>query len=407
MYYFSTIINMANYIFYDGELLERAGGPSTYLYNLREGIKKYNSQEIEFITRVKEQKYKKASFYKLLKQRGIETFPKMYEKIMIKHQMDESEIFKSLSQINNMELIHFHSTSNYVKAKKYIKRDVITLLTSHSPEITSKQVAKSLSDKYDKGKYQFQKMEDFYFHTYDEVAFKEADVLVFPSPESMEPYYETCNEFGEWVKNKNIKYIMTGTKPLQYRKNREDFRKENNIPEEAFVISFIGRHNEVKGYDNFIKIAEKVMKREKNIYIVTAGIGNIQSPKDDKWIDIGWTNDPGSIINASDLFILSNRRTYFDLVLLEVLSIGKTSLVSNTGGNKTIERLSNGVIKYDTIEDASKKILELYNNKDKLKDFERENRKIYNQYFTVDEFTKNYIKMIEEIRKENNFETRK
>ena len=43
-----------------------------------------------------------------------------------------------------------------------------------------------------------------------------------------------------------------------------------------------------------------------------------------------WTNDPHSLINASDMFILPNKETYFDLIMLEVLSMGKIVLATNT-----------------------------------------------------------------------------
>lgn len=390
---------MANYIFYDGELLERAGGPSTYLYNLKKGIEKSNSNEIKFISRKSTNEYKKSNLYKKLKQKGIEKFPKLYEKIAIKHQMNESEIFESLAKIDDIELIHFHSTSNYVKAKKYLNEGTVTLLMSHSPEITSKQVSKSLSDKY-KGKYEFQKMEKFYFETFDKQAFKTADILIFPSKEAMEPYYETCQEFDKIIQGKEIKYIMTGTAPLQYELKSEEFRNKYNIPKDAFVISFVGRHNEVKGYDKFLSIAQKVLEKNNNIYVVTAGVGPIGSPKLKRWIDVGWTKDPGSVINASDLFILPNKRTYFDLILLEVLSLGKACLASNTGGNKTIAGLTNGVITYNEIDEAVEIIESLKNNKKKLKELDMENLEIYKKYFTVGKFVERYISLIDEIRKE-------
>ena len=390
---------MSNYIFYDGELLERSGGPSTYLFNLREGVMSINKENFKFISRNAGQEYKKTKFYKDMKTKVLKYFPKTYEKIMINHYLNEGDIYKDIANFDDIELIHFHSTSNYIKAKKYLKEGVITLLMSHSPEITSKQVSKSLSDKYE-GKYDFKKIENFYLEKFDKPAFEGADVLVFPSKEAMDPYYETCENFGDIIKNKKIKYLMTGTKPLEFCDSNEEFRNKYNIPKNAFIISFVGRHNEVKGYDNFIRIGERLMQEKKDIYIITAGVGSIESPKNERWIDIGWTKDPGSIINASNIFVLPNKRTYFDLVLLEVLSIGKTCIVSNTGGNKTVSNLTKGVIKYNSIDDAVKKIIDLYSNRNKLLEYEKLNKETYNKYFTVEKFSENYIKMIDEIKAE-------
>ena len=35
----------------------------------------------------------------------------------------------------------------------------------------------------------------------------------------------------------------------------------------------------------------------------------------DRWIEIWWTDKPYEIIKASDIFILPNKETYFDLIL--------------------------------------------------------------------------------------------
>ena len=392
-----------NYIFFRGNLLERAGGPSTYLYNLRNGLEKKKNADIKFIYNEQIKTDKKKKRISLYKKIIAENFPGIYVKIMINH-IEKNNFQQRLKKEKDIELVHFHDVVDLVKSIKYIPNETIKVLMSHSPESPSIEFKKNLIEKSKKRKYNFDKAEKVYYDKYVKVAFEEADVLVFPSIEAMEPYYATCPNFEELIKGKTIKYIMTGTEPLKYKKTKKEFREENYIPEDAFVICFIGRHNEVKGYDNFIEIAKKVLEKEEKIYILTAGTGNIETPKSERWIDIGWTDDPGSVVNASDLFILPNRQTYFDLVLLEVLSIGKTTLVSNTGGNKAIERLSRGVIKYDNIEDAIKKVLELYLIRDNLKELEEENGKVYNNYFTVDKFTENYINMLKEIRREKGIE---
>ena len=38
--------------------------------------------------------------------------------------------------------------------------------------------------------------------------------------------------------------------------NREDFRKKYGIPDNAFVISYAGRHNEIKGYADLKRLGE-------------------------------------------------------------------------------------------------------------------------------------------------------
>ena len=113
----------------------------------------------------------------------------------------------------------------------------------------------------------------------------------------------------------------------------------------------------MKGYDRVIRIFEKL----ENVTVVCCGKeGAIRSPKSENWIEIGWTDDPFSYVCASDLFILPNRETYFDLALLETLSIGKTMLLSRTGGNKVFDGMEDrGIYLFDTEEDAVARIREL------------------------------------------------
>ena len=83
--------------------------------------------------------------------------------------------------------------------------------------------------------------------------------------------------------------------------------------------------------------------------------------KNQHWIEIGWTNNPYSIIEASDLFILPNRETFFDLILLEVLSLGKNVLISWCGGNKKFADFnSEGILFFHNVDEALKQIKYLY-----------------------------------------------
>lgn len=389
---------MSNYIFFDDVLAKRAGGPSTYLYNLKNGIK---NNEIKFIYNEDEADGKQNNGNNIGKiKKLLFKFPYLYERLYMYKRNKKSNLYGELKIINNQDIVMFHKTLDYAKAKEFLPKECIKIIMSHSPEITSNEAVNDLKALTKAKKYNFKYLRKQYLNKFDLFAFKDADIVVFPSKEAMEPYYETCEEFSEIIKNKKIKFIPTGTEKLKFGIDREEFRKKYNIPESAFVITFIGRHNLVKGYDNFVAICEKILEKYEDAYVVTAGIGNIESPQLDRWIDVGWTNDPGAIANAADLFILPNRRTYFDLVLIEMISIGKTCLVSNTGGNKTMAQYSDGIMLYNNINDAVEKIEELYNNKEILKKYSKSNLKAYEENFTPEIFTEKYINLMEEIKNE-------
>jgi len=185
---------------------------------------------------------------------------------------------------------------------------------------------------------------------------------------------------------------------LEHNLSREQIREKYNIPNDAFVVSYVGRHNHVKGYDLLQKAAEEVWRKEPNVYFLIAGKEfPIRGLRDKKWIEVGWTNIPGNIVNASDVFVLPNRRTFFDLILLEVMSIGKPIIASFTGGNKFVSRQTNGIITFEkeNIADLVKKILDLsLLSRDELERLGLENKILYNNYYTPEKFALRYRKEV-------------
>lgn len=99
------------------------------------------------------------------------------------------------------------------------------------------------------------------------------------------------------------------------------------------------------------------------------------------------------------MFILPNRETFFDLILLEVMSMGIPVLLSNTGGNKYFKRFGNrGIILYKNESDAVEKILALQSeNRKCLYEWGRENETIFDRFFDEKVFAGAYLNFIEEI----------
>ena len=189
-------------------------------------------------------------------------------------------------------------------------------------------------------------------HTkFDRFAFERADYVIFPCRGAEEPYFHTWERYTDIRDEKKILYVPTGTPTVKQKKTRAEVRKELGISDDQFVVSYVGRHIPVKGYDRLISIFEK----SDDITVVCCGNpGRISCPESKRWIEIGWTNDPYSYVAASDLFILPNRETYFDLALLEVLSLGKISLISNTGGNGEFTDMENcGIYLFDSDDEAA------------------------------------------------------
>lgn len=143
--------------------------------------------------------------------------------------------------------------------------------------------------------------------------------------------------------------------------------------------------------------------KELDAKVIVAGKqGNIPAPQNPSWIEIGWTKNPYSIINSADIFILPNRETYFDIAMLEALSLGKIILATYTGGNKIFKifkKFKNAGIFYYTSPEEALQQLQYIKNLDattRLK-LEKRNQEIFTENFTSEIFAKKYIELMESL----------
>lgn len=222
----------------------------------------------------------------------------------------------------------------------------------------------------------------------------------------MEPYIKD-KRMKEILENKKIKYLLTGTEKKNEILDENYFKQKLNIPKGAFIVSYVGRHNEIKGYDILKEFAKEILEKYKNVYFVIAGKeGPIEKLVHERWIECGWTTEGAKIMKNSDLFILPNRDTYFDLVLLEALSLNCNILCSYTGGNKYFEKYGSIGINYfknENISDMVGKFDLIYKNINTIKE-RNINEEIFLKDFTIEKFGENYLKVMEEILQERNNE---
>lgn len=394
-------------------LKERSGGPSTYLYNLQRVLNS-NNFPIEYLIDLipKNQKLtNQAKINSALELVKSLVPKKIYEKhirvkrsyrLALQNYSPSNYGFDHID-LNNYAAIHFHNTIDLVKAivkLKDFKGKVI--LTSHSPCAPFKDELNTINlNTNNLSESKYEKIVKL-----DIKAFKRADIIVIPCIDSIEAYQNDYNpyfNFNKILETKDLKFITTGTIESKFKQNRKLIRNQLDIPEDALVLHFSGRHNKDKGYDLLVKFGEKILKINNKIYFVITGEKNskIPFPKNKRWIEIGWTNDPFSYANASDIFILPNRVTYFDLVLLEMFSIGLPALISNSGGNKFFKNLEN---------EMDLKVFEKENIDDMIEKFQhflkvnkiKNNNLIFKKYFTIEKMGDNYKSFYSDIIQQNN-----
>lgn len=398
-----------NIVFLSGDLNIRGGGPQGYIANLKKGIEEIGCRDIAFICHActnKELK-KKLRLKKLLsccvpikKYRHLmrdwlinsdeETSEFGYGESSLRYSEYSDELrgyeFDSITCHGFLDALFVH---DYLKS---INSNAKLILMSHSPQPTSQEFYQSdIDNNRVNANQHYEKWKEL-----EKIAFKEcADYLLFPSIESMEPYQANLDYFEYLLNNKSFLYMPTGCCQLYTELSQLQLREKFDI-KTKYIVSYIGRHNRIKGYDILKEIALKILLNRNDVTFVIGGIASktIRPLNHPRWKELGFVN-PAEVLAMSDCFVLPNRQTYFDLVLLEALSIGCPVIASATGGNKTVYKKTNAIDLYDDIDGCVDKIDSYLN----LKSEEKEERRkkvlyAYNMNYTIEEFSKRYIELI-------------
>lgn len=390
-------------------IIKNSGGPAGYLYNLREYLLKNPNkyQNIYFISDLinkqkisnptKKEKWKFLQKIDFIKQR-IEVF-RFLKKWSIRYKKINSV------NLNDFDIIHFHVCSDLLNASNLLKdyKGKI-ILTSHSPQPTSCEISEIINCRFSLIRFIVKK----YFLFHELKSWNLADYLMFPVKEATEPY-KSNNKMKVFLEQnvQKLLYCPSSILDVCISRNKELFCKKLNIPSDSFIISYIGRHNVIKGYDQLKKTAKCILDTNPNVYFVIAGNEYpIKRLKHKRWIELGWINYGNELIANSDLFILPNKETYFDLIALEVLRAGTPILMTKTGGNKHFTLYSNanlsiGIFFYDysNIEmskDIISKIIKL-KDEGKMDEIRKYNRQLFLEQFTVDSFLERYISCLKHI----------
>lgn len=383
---------MTKLIHWPVDRLAPKGGPSGYLFGLKHGLEQNDVRDFEFLPPVGKSIESNRTLQRVIPQR-IKDLRRLHRLEML-----PSRTVSAPVPYGNYSVIHFHSTEDlYLHRKGLSSYKGKVVLSSHSPCAYHKELIARLNEKdVCKRKPQLERL-----GVIDEYSFMRADWIIFPCPEAEEPYFHTWERYGEIRDASKIVYCPTGTRKCSARESRQEVRRRFGIPNHAFVISYVGRHNEIKGYSDLVGAAPHILEND-NVWFLIAGkeepLKGLDHPR---WIEVGWTDDPHSIVSAADIFILPNKETYFDLVLLEVLSLGQIVIAKNTGGNRYFSQFElEGIRLYDSDLDLIKHVdwLCKQSPSDQAK-WRRENQALFEAHFTCRAFAERYARLMSHIER--------
>lgn len=388
---------MKTLIYLPKEKLTPRGGPLAIGYYLQQQIEKNGDKDIVFLETNMVESESKRKFKELFRRlpRPLVQFQRSIRRIIGRYLLLNEKLNPIKIDFSKYDIVHFNESKDLFIQKNNLKDyKGIVLLTSHSPIPSWQEYNRDLPRmEYRLFRGLYNKAEDM-----DVFAFGRADYITFPCVYAEEPYFDNWEKYKiiHQKNEKKYRYILTGIPNSFARRSRQDILKEVGINDSNFVISYVGRHNEVKGYDNLLSIGEMFRNYTSLDFLICGREEPLKGLKNKNWHEVGWTTDPHSYISASDVFILPNKATYFDIVMLEVLSLGRIVIASRTGGNKLFEEMNaEGVLLYDSLDEAKELIIRVQSlSQEERTRLGELNRKLYQTYFTSEMFYSNYRKLL-------------
>jgi len=378
--------------------LAPTGGQEGYLYNLKSGLDALG-HDIEFLPP---------------QQPGLEG-NRLLKTLVPPRLMDKRRLRRTLSLpdrhsdpdpgLSRYQSIHFHCTRDMYLCRRFlVGYGGQVILTSHSPCAYHQELLAKL-DPSDARRHaeQLQKVA-----VIDEYAFARADYIVFPCEEAEEPYFNTWPDYREYRRPEKLRYLPTGIQPCQAKIAAGEVRRRYGIPQDAFLVCFVGRHNQIKGYDDLKDLVRPLLDSGRH-WVLAAGTEQpLQRLGHERWIEAGWTDDPHSLIAAADVFILPNKQTFFDLVLLEALSLGAPIVASATGGNCYFRQFGcSGIHLYRDNAEAARILADLADcPRQELRQMGEDCRRLFASRFTNAAFAEGYLALMDSLPRPGSDEAR-
>ncbi len=387
--------------------LRPGGGPSGYGFNLQKALHFYGMDNKELVPiGILAPKGKNSSKPETTSGRFnfVRKLPPWLAAFLlfIRYKQVSKNFFKysgfSSSALNQMRLARVLVFHDFKLAKAYLTQigkqpNQKVLVMSHSPTNLSAEIIENWRASIGPSSI-WEKI----YKVLAEEEFKtliSCDGLITPCVHSISHYFNEDPKKREQVLSLPIYEILSGVDEKRATKDRQEVLSSLGISLGSKVIGFFGRHHPHKGYDIFCQAAQLAYEaNDKELFFLSAGSGPIPSPRNiPNFKDLGYiTSGLENIIAAVDLVVVPNRVNYFDLLILEAMSLGKIILTTPVGGALCIK--SSGIFFLKDLSPYS-----LYHESKRLladpliAKMGAENREMYLKEYTLQRFAERHIQL--------------
>lgn len=376
--------------------LRPGGGPSGYLYNLNSAIEKSGSKKVivlcDSIGDVRTVKGEGVQKHKLFASMFF-----LFKTLLRQFKPISFELRNKLKSFDSDDVLVFHSIPDVTKYRATKTVNNKYLLMIHSPKEPNLETFDLVKNTY--GDNVFIRLAQRLVKHEEYNAIKNARAINIPAEGAMDAYYKKDKRMKELLLSKKINKVVSGVPFVEPTVHKNIVRKELSLPENKRIVGYFGRYNEDKGFDRYLKYID-AFNKDNDLFFISAGAGSLKSTTEhENYLDLGWRTDVINLINACDFVVVPNKISYFDLIILEALSLGKEVITSNIGGAKG---LVSGSVQYVNLSDnIEKEINELsVILRGEIRRSE-EIKSIYNKHYSMDAFLLEYESLSIKLSKEN------
>lgn len=299
-----------------------------------------------------------------------------------------------IGSLKRAKVVVFH---DYRLALSYINNahpEQLILLMPHSPTDLSSEMVENWRGIF--GNSTIWKL------VYEELARLELETflkvkgIIAPCRSALEGYFLGLPDSRLFLQQALPVYeVKTGVLGLNAIQNRSEVRERWGIAPRDKVVGYFGRKHPHKGFDLFVQIAELAYARKhEGLWFVSAGKGHLPSPRHlPNYLDLGYLTNQllADAVAAVDLVVVPNRFSYFDLFILEAMSLGKVVLTSRVGGNICFDAPGVLFVEELTAESFLQAIEKLLTKDGLLDSLGGENRRVFEERYNLSAFAKRHL----------------
>lgn len=309
-----------------------------------------------------------------------------------------SDQMRELTSAKAVVFHDFRLASSYIRGD-FKRNGQRILLMPHAPTDLSSELVENWRSSLG-GSPRFWRFIRNWLITEEVKVFKDVDGIIVPCSYALEAYFRDTS-YEELVLGCRLHKIETGVPELTPKHRRDEVLARWGIPTDKKIVGYFGRYHPHKGYDLFCSAATLAYEENDttDIVFVSAGRGPLKCPTGlPNFFDLGYLQDElADVVASVDLVVVPNRVSYFDLFILEAMSLGKAILTTKVGGNKCLD--SPGVFFLD--ENSARGILrnteKLLAHPDQLREKGQLNKQTHKERYSLSAFAQRHIEFAKTI----------